>query len=243
MKETHKPIEEGVKTGKIDWCEARYRQAWKLAQKNWNRTKIAEPGSHEMIDWGHWLHCEHCGYHADRDYAASLNIARLGLTWLAHYQATHRSHWYAVTDSSVHPTSYTGVGSAFLLPPTTPLSSPTDVGTIFLAGWTGSVCFSSSYTRRSIFLISQASTRKSLLRLLTDSAHKFTHVAKSSNGNEVPTHYKSRLTPRFRKTLALPHDVQKAAQEAYALWNRDPFYSSLHFKHLKKGVWSVRITS
>jgi hypothetical protein len=29
--------------------------------------------------------------------------------------------------------------------------------------------------------------------------------------------------------------------EKYRLWQRDSFHSSLHFKQLKKNVWSVRI--
>lgn len=40
---------------------------------------------------------------------------------------------------------------------------------------------------------------------------------------------------------ALPLEIQKAAREKYALWERDCFHPSLHFKLLKDGVWSARI--
>jgi transposase len=41
-----------------------------------------------VVDWGRWLRCGACGYNADRDYCASLNIARLGVTLLTQMQAT-----------------------------------------------------------------------------------------------------------------------------------------------------------
>jgi hypothetical protein len=40
---------------------------------------------------------------------------------------------------------------------------------------------------------------------------------------------------------ALPEDVQRIATEKYRLWQQDNFHPSLHFKQLKKDVWSVRI--
>jgi transposase len=35
----------------------------------------------EAVDWGAWLWCAACGWNGSRDYAASLNIARLGLSY------------------------------------------------------------------------------------------------------------------------------------------------------------------
>jgi len=39
----------------------------------------------------------------------------------------------------------------------------------------------------------------------------------------------------------LPEDVQRISKEKYRLWEEDCFHPSLHFKQLKKDVWSVRI--
>ncbi len=118
-----------------------------------------------VVEAGHWLYCAACGFHADRDYAASLNIARLGLAWLRQYQRTGRLHRFTITDHSVKSVSYTGTDAALPLPPTTPLSRPSSDGSIFISGWTQSVRFSSSYHRTSLFHVSQASTRQWLFRL------------------------------------------------------------------------------
>lgn len=120
-----------------------------------------------VIDSGHWLHCVACGYHADRDYAASLNIARLGVAFLLYTQRTTHYRRFSITDPSVKPTSYTGVGAALLVPPPIRMDSPPEAaGRICFTGWSASVWFSSSYNRASICVVSQAQTRKSLLRLL-----------------------------------------------------------------------------
>src|SRR5690242_11843509 len=39
----------------------------------------------------------------------------------------------------------------------------------------------------------------------------------------------------------LPIDIQHLAKEKYLLWLQEPFHISLHFKHLGRNVWSVRI--
>ncbi len=40
---------------------------------------------------------------------------------------------------------------------------------------------------------------------------------------------------------ALPLGIQRLASAKFRLWQREPFYPSLRFKELAKGVWSVRI--
>ena len=40
------------------------------------------------VTWGRWLWCEACGFNGDRDYCASLNIARLGVA-LSHPNETN----------------------------------------------------------------------------------------------------------------------------------------------------------
>ena len=39
-------------------------------------------------DWGAWLWCDYCGWNGARDYAAALNIARLGAHFIIHYLHT-----------------------------------------------------------------------------------------------------------------------------------------------------------
>jgi len=52
----------------------------------------------------------------------------------------------------------------------------------------------------------------------------------------------SRVTAQFRKRFSdLPDHVQRAARAAYSAWKQDPFHTSLHFKPVQEGVWSVRI--
>jgi hypothetical protein len=40
---------------------------------------------------------------------------------------------------------------------------------------------------------------------------------------------------------ALPQDVKRTAKKAYLYFQIDPFHSSLHFKDLGDGFWSVRV--
>jgi transposase len=43
----------------------------------------------KVEDWGPWLACSACGWNGSRDYAASLNIARLGAPFITHSLATN----------------------------------------------------------------------------------------------------------------------------------------------------------
>jgi len=99
----------------------------------------------EPIKWGRWLFCEHCSYSADRDYAAAVNIARLGAAYLAHIQATTKAHAFSVTDSSVKPSPYMAEGAVLLLPPPTRTSRSHPGGKISYPGWSNSVTLRSSY--------------------------------------------------------------------------------------------------
>ncbi len=56
---------------------------------------------------------------------------------------------------------------------------------------------------------------------------------------------KSSVTKTFRKQLAdLPASVQKQAEKAYLLWQKDPYYPSLQFKRVSQGqpIYSARIS-
>lgn len=56
---------------------------------------------------------------------------------------------------------------------------------------------------------------------------------------------KSKLMPEFRKLLQmLPKDARKQARDAYRLFKKDPYHSSLHFKPITgrvKHLYSVRV--
>jgi putative transposase len=99
----------------------------------------------EPIKWGRWLVCLHCSYSADRDYAAAVNIARLGAAYLAHLQATTKAHAFCVTDASVKPSPYMAGGAVLLLPPPTRKSRSPSGGKISYPGWHSSVALRSSY--------------------------------------------------------------------------------------------------
>jgi hypothetical protein len=77
-----------------------------------------------------------CGYNADRDYAASLNIARLGVTYLAQMQESRTAKRYFVRDRVVKPVPYTGAGAGLLLPPPGFHARPQMAGKIcYYPGW------------------------------------------------------------------------------------------------------------
>ena len=53
---------------------------------------------------------------------------------------------------------------------------------------------------------------------------------------------KSKVDPQYwRRYNALPPRIQLLARNGYAVWLKDPFYPSLHFKKLKGDSWSVRV--
>jgi putative transposase len=99
----------------------------------------------DPIKWGRWLFCEHCSYSADRDYAAAVNIARLGVAYLTHIRATNKAHAFSVTDASVKPSPYIAGGAVLLLPSPTRASRSHPGGTISYPGWHSSVVLCSSY--------------------------------------------------------------------------------------------------
>lgn len=100
----------------------------------------------EPIKWGRWLVCSHCSYSADRDYAAAVNIARLGVAYLAHIQATNKARAFSVTEVySVKPSPYIAEGAVLLLPPPTRKSRSHLGGKISYPGWHLSVVLRSSY--------------------------------------------------------------------------------------------------
>lgn len=109
----------------------------------------------DAVHWGRWLWCAACGANGDRDYCASLNIARLGVASLLHRQQTGVGRAFAVSDPAVKPVPYTVTGSVLLLPPTghKPARATVPAGehgrsTIsYLPGWRKSAFLQSSLPR------------------------------------------------------------------------------------------------
>jgi len=76
------------------------------------------PTHHRMVvDGGRWLWCGACGSHADRDDAAARTSARLGVTDLAHMQASSTAKRSVGGERVVTPVAYTGAGAGLPLPP------------------------------------------------------------------------------------------------------------------------------
>lgn len=107
----------------------------------------------QITEWGAWLWCSHpeCCWNGSRDYAASLNIARLGAALIRHAQQVHnaphtrRAKHPAITDPSVQPVSYIGTRAALRLPPLSLRGHLMHSGRIYCNGWRVSVRLRSSY--------------------------------------------------------------------------------------------------
>lgn len=106
----------------------------------------------ETVKWGRWMWCEACGYNGDRDYCASLNIARLGVAYLLQMKSSGKARPCSTSNPPVKPVSYTGAGSALLLPPTGLRPARHVRGKICYApGWVGSAFLQSSQPK-AVFL-------------------------------------------------------------------------------------------
>ncbi len=104
------------------------------------------------VKWGRWLRCSNCHYQADRDYAASVNIARLGVAYLLQMKHTGKGCACSIFDPQVKPVIYTATGSALLLPPTSHHARPILSGRIcYYPGWHAFVFLQSSQPR-AVFL-------------------------------------------------------------------------------------------
>lgn len=106
----------------------------------------------KAVKWGRWLFCDACFYNGDRDYCASVNIARLGLAYLVQMKQTGKARSCSITDPRVKPVSYTGAGAVLLLPPTGNHPARNIRGKIcYYSGWLGSAFLQSSH-KKHIFL-------------------------------------------------------------------------------------------
>ncbi len=120
----------------------------------------------KAIEWAPWLCCGNpvCRWNGARDYAASLNIARLGLASLMTYHDTRRYQAYRMTDESVKPASYTGTGATLLLPSQGIKPRPHEGKHIYYAGWSYSIALRTSRPQSLLAVLSTSQLRKYLLK-------------------------------------------------------------------------------
>jgi putative transposase len=97
--------------------------------------------------WGAWLCCSTpaCLWNGSRDYAASLNIARLGAALIRHAQTMGKVVHPSILHTSGQPVSYIGTRAALRLPPLAPRGHLIVSGRISCNGWRLSVRLRSSY--------------------------------------------------------------------------------------------------
>ncbi|WP_165423890.1 zinc ribbon domain-containing protein [Ktedonosporobacter rubrisoli] len=106
----------------------------------------------EGVKWGRWMYCTNCSYNGDRDYCASVNIARLGVAYLVQMKQAGKARACSISDPRVKPVAYTTTGSALLLPPTGETPARFLRGKIYYyPGWFASVFLQSSQPR-AVFL-------------------------------------------------------------------------------------------
>ena len=117
-------------------------------------------------EWAPWLCCSNpaCMWNGARDYAASLNIARLGVAFLLTYHQTQRYQAYRMTDSSVKPASYSGAGATLLLPSQGITPRPTEGKHVCYAGWSYAISLRTSQKNHLLSLLSTSRLRKRVLR-------------------------------------------------------------------------------
>src|SRR6266478_8296181 len=118
------------------------------------------------VEWGEWLCCSNpaCLWNGARDYAASLNIARLGMAYLVTYHETKRYVSYRMTSSEVKPASYTGAGATLLLPSQGITPRPFEGKHLYYAGWSFSIALRTSQPKAFLSLLSTSRLRKYVLK-------------------------------------------------------------------------------
>ncbi|GCE14734.1 transposase [Tengunoibacter tsumagoiensis] len=130
---------------------------------------FASPASadrRKAIDWGAWLCCENpaCGWNGARDYAASLNIAALGIAFLRTYCETGTYRGFRMTSQEVKPCSYIGQGATQLLLSQGFTTRPIKGKHVYYAGWSYSIRLCTSHPATTLAILSTSQLRKNVLR-------------------------------------------------------------------------------
>ena len=119
----------------------------------------------KAISWGAWLCCSApTSVDGARDYAASVNIARLGMAFLITYQQTQRYLSYRMADSSVKPALYSSVGASLLLPTQGFTARPSEGKHIYYAGWSYATSLRTSHPKNLLAVLSTSQLRKYVLQ-------------------------------------------------------------------------------
>jgi len=118
------------------------------------------------VEWGEWPCCSNpaCLWNGARDYAASLNIARLGLAYLLTYHQTKRYVFYRMTSEEVNSCSYSGQEATLLLPSQGITPRPSEGKHLYYAGWSFSIALGTSQPKTILAVLSTSQLRKRILR-------------------------------------------------------------------------------
>src|SRR5215472_6015094 len=97
----------------------------------------AQADRKQALKWGPWLCCENpeCLWNGARDYAASLNIARLGLALFLTARRRTPSQSNTMTSLKVKPVLYSRAGATLLLPSQGITPRPREGKHVCSAGW------------------------------------------------------------------------------------------------------------
>nr|WP_244422583.1 transposase [Ktedonobacter racemifer] len=119
----------------------------------------------QAISWGPMLCCSNpeCLWKGARDYAASLNIARLGMAFLLTYQQTRRYESYRVTSLEVNSCLYSGQEATLLLPSQGITPRPREGKHVYYAGWSYTIALRTSQPREVLAILSTSHLRKDVL--------------------------------------------------------------------------------
>jgi putative transposase len=110
----------------------------------------ASPSDIKPIGSGAWLRCFACGWNGARDYAASINIALLGVALLKQYLQTGQDDHPTMMEKPLNSESYSGSGLALRLPPTSSRGRLIFSGKMYVNGWLKSVTLHSALSQETM---------------------------------------------------------------------------------------------
>ena len=130
---------------------------------------FASPSSEDRKkanDWGPWLCCENpdCLWNGARDYAASLNIAALGMALLVTFCETGQYTGFRMTSKQVKAVSYSGTVAARLSLPQGMNPRPSEGKHVYYAGWSFTLGLCTSQPNPVLSVLSTSQLRKHVLK-------------------------------------------------------------------------------